>query len=299
MRASPIFSVILPTYNRASFISNAIHSVIDQGFEEWELIVVDDGSTDETRFVVEKFDDKRIRYFYITHGERSRARNFGIEQSQGIYICFLDSDDRYFSNHLSVLHDEIKARGNPKALFTTSSRILKKSGDWKRPLYTSDEYEHPVYFVWQKFLLINSVCIHTSILEQNQFPEQFNVWEDTHLWLRIVAVHPFVQINEVTTEWNVHEETSVFDSFKNSSVNYVETYLKAIHHLFRNYNEMMSKFFTEKEVRKFCYEKLSMHLYNAYVNKKYLQCVRLYFIGQKFVDMKKLNRYIYRMLTEK
>jgi glycosyltransferase involved in cell wall biosynthesis len=90
---SPFFSIILPTYNRASFISKAIESVIDQLYNKWELIILDDGSTDNTKEIVLSFNDDRIRYIYQENKERSAARNNGIRNAKGEYICFLDSDD--------------------------------------------------------------------------------------------------------------------------------------------------------------------------------------------------------------
>ena len=103
-RATPFFSIILPTYNRSNFLPYAIESVIKQSYNSWELIIVDDGSTDNTKSIVTKFQrkDKRIFYFFQKNQERSSARNNGIKNSTGIWICFLDSDDIYHSNHLHV-----------------------------------------------------------------------------------------------------------------------------------------------------------------------------------------------------
>ncbi|MCS6985063.1 MAG: glycosyltransferase family 2 protein, partial [Leptospiraceae bacterium] len=79
----PFFSVILPTYNRASWLPRSIQSVLDQKFQDFELIIVDDGSTDNTREVVAHFSDPRIKYYYKENQERSAARNFGIRKASG------------------------------------------------------------------------------------------------------------------------------------------------------------------------------------------------------------------------
>src|ERR1051325_3991500 len=86
---NPFFSVIIPTYNRADFIRKPIDSVLAQKFSSWELIIVDDGSTDNTGQVVKSFTDSRIHYVYQSNQERSAARNTGIKNSKGQYICFL------------------------------------------------------------------------------------------------------------------------------------------------------------------------------------------------------------------
>jgi glycosyltransferase involved in cell wall biosynthesis len=91
MNDRPAFSIIIPTYNRAAFITKAISSVLSQSVENFELIVVDDGSTDNTASIVAKIQDHRLRYFKKENRERAAARNFGIKQSAGnwkIYYLF-------------------------------------------------------------------------------------------------------------------------------------------------------------------------------------------------------------------
>ena len=97
----PFFSIIIPTYNRAHVIMRPIDSVLRQTFEDWELIIVDDGSTDDTKSIIESYHDNRIRYVWQENQERSAARNHGIALAKGEWICFLDSDDDYYPNHLA------------------------------------------------------------------------------------------------------------------------------------------------------------------------------------------------------
>ncbi len=89
MSNPPFFSVVIPTYNRASFIDKAVRSVVNQTFKDWELIVIDDASEDCTLQVLEQFDDKRIRVFHNAKNmERSASRNRGISEATGQFICF-------------------------------------------------------------------------------------------------------------------------------------------------------------------------------------------------------------------
>src|SRR5699024_4081686 len=91
---NPLVSVILPVYNAEDYISDAIQSVLNQTYTDWELIVVDDGSTDQTKKVINPFlEDDRIRYFYQENGGQGSARNKGIERAKGIYLALLDADD--------------------------------------------------------------------------------------------------------------------------------------------------------------------------------------------------------------
>ena len=98
----PKVSVIIPTFNRAPSLPRAIKSVLNQTFDDFELIIVDDGSTDNTKDIVSHFNDPRILYLWQENRERSAARNTGIKASQGIYITFLDSDDEYMESKLEA-----------------------------------------------------------------------------------------------------------------------------------------------------------------------------------------------------
>ena len=123
-----LFSVIVPTFNRAKLLKQTIKSVLKQQYQSWELIIVDDGSTDETKEVVFSFDDPRICYFYQENKERSAARNLGIHQAKGQYICFLDDDDYFLPDHLEIIAQRIKKVGYPVAIFRTGmiSKYEKK-----------------------------------------------------------------------------------------------------------------------------------------------------------------------------
>jgi len=98
----PKVSIIIPTYNRTDLLPRAIQSVINQTYKDWELLIIDDGSTDNTKEIVEEFvkKDPRIRYFYKENGGQGSARNLGIKNAKGEYIAFLDSDDEWLPEKL-------------------------------------------------------------------------------------------------------------------------------------------------------------------------------------------------------
>ena len=112
VNSAPKVSVIIPTYNRADMVGDAIQSVIDQTYHSWELIIVDDGSQDNTSEVVAQFSDPRIRYIYQENKKLPAARNTGIRASSGEYLVFLDSDDLF-------MPDKLRAQES----FRTMSRI--------------------------------------------------------------------------------------------------------------------------------------------------------------------------------
>ena len=101
---NPEISVIMPTFNRARHLENAVQSVIAQSFESWELIIVDDGSSDHTFETLNPYIERFTNIRYLKHKNRKAAlsRNAGIQASFGRYITFLDSDDHYLANHLET-----------------------------------------------------------------------------------------------------------------------------------------------------------------------------------------------------
>lgn len=219
---TPFFSVILPTYNREDVIQNAIESVLNQKFENWELIIVDDGSTDNTVKIVKQYDDARIKYYWKKNEERSIARNFGIERAIGAYICFLDSDDEYLDNHFETLFNFIHNSIEKNAIFHTKAMHIKNGNKTIDKYYDSNEGVPITEYLLNANLIMNSICIYSSILEIDKFPEKFNIWEDMHLWMRIVPKHPFFQIETVTTIWKQNVERSIM---KNKSDNIFKIYL--------------------------------------------------------------------------
>lgn len=102
-----MISIITPTYNRAHLLPRMINSVLNQTFNDWELIIVDDGSTDDTSQIVENLKDPRIKYFLKDNSGATASRNLGVKKARGDYIIFLDSDDEAKVNWLQKLSDAI------------------------------------------------------------------------------------------------------------------------------------------------------------------------------------------------
>jgi glycosyltransferase involved in cell wall biosynthesis len=102
--AAPFFSVVIPVYNRAAALAAAITSVRAQSFQDFEIVVVDDGSQDNPRVVVDRLDDPRIRFIRQINAGGGAARNTGIDHAQGAFVAFLDSDDLFLPGHLEAMH---------------------------------------------------------------------------------------------------------------------------------------------------------------------------------------------------
>jgi glycosyltransferase involved in cell wall biosynthesis len=113
----PFFSILIPTYNRSQLLIEAVQSALAQSFEDFEVIVVDDGGTDNTENVIGSFNSPKVSYFKTENKERGAARNFGISKAKGEYLVFMDSDDVMLPNHLETLHSHLK--DHPEDLIAT------------------------------------------------------------------------------------------------------------------------------------------------------------------------------------
>lgn len=207
---NPFFSIIIPTYNRAHILSKPLESIKQQTFTDWECIIVDDGSKDNTKELVSKWssEDKRFRYIYQDNAERSVARNNGIKNSKGQYICFLDSDDEYLPNHLSVLFENIRANSEPIALFFTQAIILQQNEEFKPdivPMMSGNSFE----YLMQNPIIPARVCVNRQILNKINFREDVVIVEDQILWANIALYYPVFQIKEYTVVYYIYEENSV------------------------------------------------------------------------------------------
>ena len=209
---NPFYSIVLPTFNRSNFITGAINSLLNQTYDDWELIIVDDGSTDNTKKVVEQFSkkDSRIKYHYQKNSERSAARNNGINKTRGNYICFIDSDDFYEEGYLNALHKFIQKNESKKGMFFCNVSRLENGVKEKVPYEALENYANEIeYILLSKETVIPArVCIHEEILKFNQFDETLNVSEDAELFTRILAKYPMIQFNYYGVIYNIHSDNT-------------------------------------------------------------------------------------------
>lgn len=205
----PRFSVIIPTYNRGHMITETLTSVQQQSFKDWECILVDDGSTDNTKEVVATVAacDKRIKYVYQENAERSVARNNGIRHASGEYICFLDSDDQYCSDYLDELSKFIFSLDNPKSL------IISDFYRWENNSITLADTPSPQPPISHWFLdypvTPTRACVQKNIFKEFMFREDILIVEDTVLWLSISTCFPVHFLPLPLVKYRMHDENSV------------------------------------------------------------------------------------------
>jgi len=183
----PKVSVIIPTYNRADVIGGAIQSVLDQTYADWELIIVDDGSRDNTQDIVASYNDPRIRYIYRDNTGTPGARNTGIQASTGEYVAFLDSDDMFLPDKLQL---QVAAMDRKLNLGLVASGWTEVDAQRKRRrtlcpwrlklgLTLAD-------WLYDCLLIVPAVLVRRNwLLRVGLFDAQLRYVEDWDLWLRL------------------------------------------------------------------------------------------------------------------
>lgn len=183
----PLISVIIPLYNKEAIIERSVQSVLSQSFKDFELIVVDDGSTDNSAKIVENIQDERIRLFYQDNGGPSKARNTGIRHAQGDWIVFLDADDEllpealmnFWSSHLRHKDADIIDYGT----------ILKSGEKTKKRLHKEEGYFKNNFKTWFYGELMpgsGHSLFRTTLLQKNLYDESIRRYEDAELLFRLL-----------------------------------------------------------------------------------------------------------------
>ncbi len=192
----PIVTIVIPTFNRADFLKESIHSVLSQTFTDFELIVVDDGSTDHTEEVVREFS--KVRYVACTENSGvSHARNLGIGMARGRYICFLDSDDLWIKNKLETQILWMESHADCQVCYTDEIWIRK--GVRVNPMNKHRKYSGDIFSHCLPLCIVSpsSVLMRSSLFDEvGLFDEDLPVCEDYDLWLRISLKHPVHFIEE-------------------------------------------------------------------------------------------------------
>ena len=203
MGKSPFFSVVIPLFNKKPHIKRSVSSVLQQKCTDFELIVVDDGSTDEGLLELNEFSDDRLISFKKDNGGVSSARNLGIEKSKSKYIAFLDADDEWEPLFLSKVHEMIE--NYPRAgMYTTSFKLI--DGDNARTRIVGNgltELNSGKYFQAcekRKATINNSsstVVRRDLLLKASCFNEKLATYEDWNLWYKIALMSNVVSTSEV------------------------------------------------------------------------------------------------------
>ncbi len=247
--SNPFFSIILPTFNRADFLDKAISSVMNQTIHDFELIIVDDGSTDNTKEIVDKWGDKRIKYLYKVNEERGIARNFGAAQALGKYLNFFDSDDILYPNFLATAAEAIREFPD-LGFFHIDYEFIDEAGRVYSRGKSLPRFLNEHLFSENQISVLG-VFVRKDIFEETQFINHRSavVAEDLCLWLRIASRHKFYHIPKVRAAIVLHKSRSLNDrspfKFLKSALLIINTLSNDKVFMTHNNKQVIVKFFAK------------------------------------------------------
>lgn len=220
------FSVIIPLYNKAIYIKRALHSALNQEYKNYEIIVVDDGSTDGGGDIVKQINSDRVRLIRQKNQGVSAARNKGINNAKNKLIAFLDADDEWASNHLKVLAG-LATKFPGTGAYATAYRKKEKNirtwipdfkaippGPWEGilPDYLKAAGSGP------EIMWTSAVVVWKEIFEKiGNFRTDIGNGEDADMWLRIALKYPIAFSTEVTAIYHLGTENSAINRVKKES----------------------------------------------------------------------------------
>jgi len=203
-------SVIIPTYNRALLLQKAIQSVLNQTFQDFEIIVVNNYSIDNTIEVVRSFNDKRIKIINIRNeGIIARSRNSGLKESQGNYIAFLDSDDLWLPEKLDK-QVELLDSNKKLGLVYSDNYVIDSNGNLKKKsflpcaMFRGNVFKELLH---RNFIALLTVIIRKEVLNKvGMFDPKYKIAQDYDLFLRIAEYYPVDFVEQPLAKYRVHAE---------------------------------------------------------------------------------------------
>ena len=261
------FSIIIPTYNRANSIGKVIDSILFQSYPNFEILIIDDGSTDTTSDVVGTYSDIRIRYFKKWNEERAAARNFGVKLAKGDYITFLDSDDYLLPDHFYIARDFIR-NNNMLPWFHLPYSILKEG----KELFSTCGFQDKdgMELLNGNFLSCMGVFLRADVAHANLFNEdrELSASEDHELWIRIASQYSLKVGVGLTSVLVQHDARSVSITEPKKLIRRQELFLKYVFENFKT-RDFIGK--NSAKVRSNSLSYVSLHL--ALTGKNKLTCI--------------------------
>jgi glycosyltransferase involved in cell wall biosynthesis len=205
MRDNPLVSVVIATYNMGEYLPHAVQSVLDQSYTNVEIIVIDDGSTDDTRDRIKPYlCDGRVRYLYQENKGQTVAKNRGFMESKGTYVALLDADDVWFPDKLEKQIPCFSLSPDIGVVYT-DVECIDEHGDvlqgWKRNCYSGRISGR---LLIDNFVPLSSVLIRRDCLDKvGMFDEKYRMGIDYDLWLRMSAYYDFYYLDAVTFQYRI------------------------------------------------------------------------------------------------
>lgn len=230
-RSKPLVSVIIPTYNRALYIEESINSVLTQTYSKLEVIIIDDGSTDDTEKIIKRICDSRLRYIYQNNRGRSNARNHGLGLSRGQFITFLDSDDLYLPRKVEMQVNYLLSQPRVGMVYT-SAYCINSSGELLNSKYeatVSGLIYSQIAFYKPVTITLPTVMVRRSVFNlAGDFDEKMDRFEDTDMWRRISKRYQIDAIPDYTCKLRTHSNNSLLNQSPELIFSALNYYVKKI-----------------------------------------------------------------------
>jgi len=208
-KASTVFSVIIPTFNRAGFLQSAIKSVLNQPGPSFEIVVIDDGSTDNTPAVMSAFDDPRVRYLRKEHSGAPDSRNHGIEAAQGEWLLWLDSDDLILPGWLARLNTILEA-GAEADVYYGNLEVVDAQGR-RLHIIRYDDFAGKNALLVSRLVHGNPLPLPGSLMRKDLlervggFDLEFTRAHDYEIWTRLAPAARFRHVPFLAVQWRWHD----------------------------------------------------------------------------------------------
>jgi glycosyltransferase involved in cell wall biosynthesis len=206
-KENPLISVIIPAFNAEKYIIETIHSVLNQTYPFFELIIINDGSVDNTEKKIKELKDHRIRYFYQSNKGVASARNNGLKQVKGDYIAFLDADDLWHSTYLEKKINFLLLNTEYKAVYSEMQQINEKS-EKNKVFYNTDNYYGWIlneFLLWKIQISPSNLFTHKDVYKEiGVWNEQLSTAADQELLFRIASKFQIGKINDVLVYYRIH-----------------------------------------------------------------------------------------------
>ena len=214
MLASPLISIVIPSYNQAKYIAYNLDSILAQTYSNFEVIFIDDGSKDNTAEILKNYTEKdsRIKYFYQNNSERAVARSHGISKANGKYICLVDSDDTWLPHKLETQLAVMENDPEIILCYAPVNRIDPENKPLKNAARQQEGYSGLIYkhLLMRNFIPSVTPMIRASMLKNiGEQVTDFIPYEDRDFWLRLSRCGKFHHIKEALGNYRLHPQQSV------------------------------------------------------------------------------------------
>ncbi|MGD6776455.1 glycosyltransferase [Sutcliffiella horikoshii] len=233
-KKTPLVSIIMPTYNRAKIMGQAIQSIFEQEYKNWELIICDDGSTDNTEKLIKQYKDSRIKYFKLKKGGAAKARNNGLEQAKGEYVAYLDTDNLWHPQYLALSIGTLQDKPGYYSVFSRYIDVVIQNDIYKLKTSRSLSFDYEA-LTQKNFIDLNSF-VHRRELYDNLggFSEELVRQQDWDLVLKYTFLRDPLYLNQFLVVYRRNKDWDQITHLHNKNTLTVDIVQKNVQSYYKN-----------------------------------------------------------------